>query len=250
MILRKLKREALRIIDEDFRIIDFSFALPYTYVVIEGKRGKSLGVAMTLPEEIQAYSSEIESMGVEEFIEKADSLNVIERTLALAAINAVSQYYIDLSEAGNKDAAELLDESIEKVAVVGNMPPIVRALKEKGFELYVFERNPKLWDRGTLSDSLEYWILPEMDAVIVSGTALVNATLDMILERSKKARLIVLTGPTAQVLPQFLKGSGVTHLASMKVLNVEKALTKLKLGTFRGFERENKKYTIEVPKDG
>jgi len=72
----------------------------------------------------------------------------------------------------------------------------------------------------------------------------------MILERSKKARLIVLTGPTAQVLPQFLKDSGVTHLASMKVLNVEKALTKLKLGTFRGFERENKKYIIEVPKDG
>jgi len=249
MILRKLKREALQIIDEDFRIVDFSFALPYTYVVIEGKRGKSLGVAMTLPEEIQVYSSEIESIGVEEFIEKADSLNVIERTLALAAINAVSQYYIDLSEAENKDATELLDESIEKVAVVGNMPPIVRTLKDR-FKLYVFERNPKLWDRETLSDSLEYWILPEVDAVIVSGTALVNATLDMILERSKKARLIVLTGPTAQVLPQFLKDSGVTHLASMKVLNVEKALTKLKLGTFRGFERENKKYIIEVPKDG
>ncbi|NJE08666.1 hypothetical protein E3E31_09065 [Thermococcus sp. M39] len=250
MILRKLKKEALQIIDEDFEITDFSFALPYTYVAIEGRKGKALGVAMTLPEEIQVYSSEIEDISVENFIEKADSLNVIERTLALAAINAISQYYIDLSESENKDATELLDESIKKVAVIGNIPPIVRALKEKGFNLYVFERNPKLWDRETLSDSLEYWLLSEMDAVIVSGTALLNATLDMILERSKKAKLIVLTGPTAQVLPEFLKGSGVTHLASMKVLNIENALLKLKLGSFRGFEKETKKYIIEVPGDG
>ncbi|ADT83424.1 Rossmann-like domain-containing protein [Thermococcus barophilus] len=250
MILRKLKKEALRIIDEDFTIVDFSFALPYTYVVIEGKRGKSLGVAMTLPEEIQMYSNEIEDVDVRKFIEKLDSLNIIERTLAIATINAVSQYYIDLSRTKNEDAVELLDDSIEKVAVIGNMHPIVKTLKERGFDVYVFERNLKLWDRETLSDSLEHWLLPEMDAVIVSGSALVNATLDMILERSKKAKLIVLTGPTAQLLPELLRGSGVTHLASMKVLNIERALTKLKLGTFRGFEKENKKYIIEVPEDG
>ncbi|ALM74477.1 Rossmann-like domain-containing protein [Thermococcus barophilus] len=250
MILRKLKKEALRIIDEDFTIVDFSFALPYTYVVIEGKRRKSLGVAMTLPEEIQMYSNEIEDVDVRKFIEKLDSLNIIERTLAIATINAVSQYYIDLSRAKNEDAVELLDDSIEKVAVIGNMHPIVKTLKERGFDVYVFERNLKLWDRETLSDSLEYWLLPEMDAVIVSGSALVNATLDMILERSKKAKLIVLTGPTAQLLPELLRGSGVTHLASMKVLNIERALTKLKLGTFRGFEKENKKYIIEVLEDG
>jgi len=250
VILRKLKKSTLRIIDEEFRIIDFSFALPYTYVVIEGNRGRSLGVAMTLPEEIQTYSSEIEDISVESFIKKVDSLNIIERTLAIATINAVSQYYIDLSKAESKDVTELLDESITKVAVIGNMPPIVKSLKERGFDLYVFERNLKLWDRETLSDSLEYWLLPEMEAVIVSGSALVNGTLDMILERSKKAKLIVLTGPTAQILPEFLKGSGITHVASMKVLNIEKALIKLKLGSFRGFEKENKKYIAEVPEDG
>ncbi|WP_457754440.1 Rossmann-like domain-containing protein [Thermococcus sp.] len=250
MILRKLKKEALRIIDEDFTIVDFSFALPYTYVVIEGKRGKSLGVAMTLPEEIQMYSNEIEDVDVGEFIKKVDSLNIIERTLAIATINAVSQYYIDLSKAKRKDVTELLDDSIEKVAVIGNMHPIVKTLKERGFDLYVFERNLKLWDRETLSDSLEYWLLPEMDAIIVSGSALVNATLDMILERSKKVKLIVLTGPTAQLLPELLEGSGVTHLASMKVLNTEKALIRLKLGSFRGFEQENKKYILEVPENG
>jgi len=126
------------------------------------------------------------------------------------------------------------------------MPPVVKALKEQGFEVYVFERSPKISDRETFSDSLEYVLLPQMDAVIVSGPSLANGTLEMILERSKNAELIALTGPSAQVHPGLIRGTGVTHLASMKVLNVERALIKLKLGCFRGFEKANRKYTIKI----
>ncbi|NJE75467.1 Rossmann-like domain-containing protein [Thermococcus sp. ES12] len=246
MLLTELKKRALRLIDEDLRVLDFSFGLPYTYVLVEGERGKALGVAMTLPEEIQRYDNSIDETSVEAFIKKADSLNIIERSLALAAINAVSQYYIDLSSAKWIDAVELLDDNVEKVAVIGNMPPIVSALREKGLELYVFERNPKLWDRETLSDSLEYWLLPEMDAVLASASCMINGTLDMLLDRAKNARIFLLTGPTGQVLPEFLRGSGVTHLASMKVKNIERAIFNLKLGRFRGFSDESLKYVLEV----
>ncbi|ASJ04131.1 Rossmann-like domain-containing protein [Thermococcus barossii] len=246
MLLNKLKKRALRLIDEDLRVLDFSFGLPYTYMLVEGERGKALGVAMTLPEEIQRYDNSIDETSVEAFIEKADSLNIIERSLALAAINAVSQYYIDLSSAKWIDAVELLDDNVEKVAVIGNMPPIVSALREKGLELYVFERNPKLWDRETLSDSLEYWLLPEMDAVLASASCMINGTLDMLLDMAKNARIFLLTGPTGQVLPEFLRGSGVTHLASMKVKNTERAILNLKLGRFRGFSDESLKYVLEV----
>lgn len=78
------------------------------------------------------------------------------------------------------------------------MPPIVKALRERNFKLYIFERNPKLWDRETLSDSLEYCLLPEVDAVIASASAtcIVNGTIDMIAERAKKAKIVLLTGPT------------------------------------------------------
>lgn len=246
MLFKDIKRKALKMIHEDFRVLDFSFGLPYTYVVIEGERGKALGVMMTLPEEIQLFRNSIEETSVEAFIEKADSLNIIERTLALAAINAVSQYYIDLSGAEEKDVLGLLSGEIERVAVIGNMPPIVKALKEQEFEVYVFERNPKISDRETFSDSFEYILLPQMDAVIVSGSSLANGTLEMILERSKNAELIALTGPSAQVHPELIRGTGVTHLASMKVLDVERALIKLKLGCFRGFEKANRKYTIKI----
>lgn len=246
MLLERIKRKALDLIDEDFRLIDFSFALPYTYVLIEGGKGKSLGVAMTLPEEVGRYRTSIEKPSLENFIEKLDSLNIIERTLGMAALNALSQYRIDLSEAKEGDVVEILDPSIGRVAVIGNMPPVVEGLKGMGFEVMVFERNPKLWDRETLSDALEYWLLPRADAVIASGSAILNGSLDMLLERSKRAKIFVLTGPTAQLLPEFLRGEGVTHLASMMVVDIESALVKLKLGSFRGFEAGSRKYIMEV----
>ncbi len=132
------------------------------------------------------------------------------------------------------------------VAVIGNMPPVVRALREKGVKTLVFERNPKLWDRETLSDALEYVLLPEAEAVLVSGSALVNGTIEMILDRAKNARIVVLTGPTAQIHPELVKGTGITHLAAMKVIDLKKAVLGLKLGSFKGFERGNRKYVVRV----
>jgi uncharacterized protein (DUF4213/DUF364 family) len=244
MLLSEIKKKALELAD-GLELLDFGFALPYTWVLAEGPEGKALGVAMTLPEEVQRYTNSISEPSIEAFIERADSLNVIERTLGIAAVNAVSQYHFDVSDLPDVDVVELV-EDFSKVAVIGNMPPVVRALHEKGVMTLVFERNPKLWDRETLSDALEYILLPEVEAVIVSGSALVNGTLEMILDRAKNAELIVLTGPTAQIHPELVKGTGITHLAAMKVTDLEKALLGLKLGSFRGFEEGNRKYVVRV----
>ena len=245
MLLPRIKEEALKLID-GLELVDFGFALPYTWILIEGPEGKALGVAMTLPEEIQRYTNSVGEPSLRAFIEKADSLNVVERTLGLATINAVSQYHIDLSNAEFIDVLDLIPEDAGKIALIGNMPPLAKALRERDFEIFVFERNAKLWDKDTYSDALEYHLLPEMDVVIASASCLVNGTIDMLLDRAEKAKLFVLTGPTGQLLPEFLRGTRVTHLASMKVVDFERALLGLKLGSFRGFEEENRKYVVEV----
>ncbi|WP_048055300.1 Rossmann-like domain-containing protein [Pyrococcus sp. NA2] len=245
MLLSDIKKRALKLVGE-LSLVDFGFALPYTWVLVEGPEGRALGVAMTMPEEIQRYVNSIEEPSLETFIEKADSINIIERTLGIAAINAVSQYYIDLSNAEFVDVLDVIPGNVEKVALIGNMPPLSKALRARGFEVFVFERNAKLWDRDTYSDALEYHLLPEMDVVIASASSLVNGTIDMLLDRAKRAELFVLTGPTGQLLPEFLKETRVTHLASMKVHDISRALLGLKLGSFKGFEKGNQKYVIEV----
>ncbi|WP_236610554.1 Rossmann-like domain-containing protein [Methanocaldococcus villosus] len=229
MLVKELKKKVLKRIDEDFEIVDFSFALPYTYVLIKGKKGNSIGLAMTLIEDIQFCESEFDEIDVRTFIEKVDSVNIIERTIGLATINAVSQYYLNLEGAKFDDATGIIKD-VKKVAIIGNMKPIVNKLKNRGYEVYVFERNPRLKSIDTLSDCFEYNLLPNMDAVLISGTSLINDSIDMILERSKKAKIKVLVGATAQALPEFFKGY-LTHIASVKIINIKKVLLNLKLGS-------------------
>lgn len=113
MIIEEIKERALNLLsekEEDFKVIDFSFALPYSYVLIESNGKKALGVAMTLLEEYRGHGNRKDlniNKNLEEFINMADSFDIVERTLGVAAINAVSQYYFNF-EANGKDAAELV----------------------------------------------------------------------------------------------------------------------------------------------
>ena len=255
MIIEDIKRRSLNLLNEredDFKVVDFSFALPYSYVLVESNGKKALGVAMTLLEEYRGHGNKKDlkiGRDIENFINMADSFDIVERTLGLAAINAVSQYYFNF-EANGRDAAELVlnRDDIKKVAFVGNMVPVVNMLKKSGsFDIYVFERSPSLLMNGVLSDSFEYRLLPEMDAVFISGTTLLNDTLDFVLERAKNAKIKILVGPTAQSLPDLFKGFGITHIASTKIFDVDKALLYLKFGSssmlFKGASR---KYTIKI----
>ncbi len=229
------------LLTENFRIVDFSFALPYTYVLIEGKRGKSLGVAMSLVEDVVDYDVSFKDVSVEEFLKGLESFNIVERCLGFATLNAISQYHMRKFE--NVDVfEEMVAEGVKRVAVVGNIKPLVAKLK-KNFDVVVFERNPKLRCQA-LSDCFEYELLPKFDAVFVSGTALVNGTLRLIIDRAKNAKFKVLIGPTAQIHPKLAEG--LTHLASMRVVDIDKALMGLKLGSWRIFESACEKYTIKV----
>ena len=53
-----------------------------------------------------------------------------------------------------------------------------------------------------------------------------------------------MTGLTEQFLPEFLRGTGVTHLAAMKMMDIERALLGLKLASFGDFE--DRKYVVGV----
>ncbi|XRO75450.1 Rossmann-like domain-containing protein [Methanocaldococcus sp. 28A] len=84
-------------------------------------------------------------------------------------------------------------------------------------------------------------------AVFISGTSLLNDTLDFVLDRAKNAKLKILVGPTAQSLPDLFKGFGITHIAPTKVIDVDKALLYLKFASSSMiFKEASKKYTIEV----
>ena len=248
MILDKIKEKAIEYA-KGLSIADFAFALPYSYVIVSGrdKDKYAMGVSMTLSEEVQKYQNSIKEISLLNFISKIDSVNIIERTLALSAINAVSQYYIDTSEGEQIDVKEIIRKQSGKIAIIGNMPPITEATKEISHgEVYVFERNPKLWSKGVLSDTLEYNLLPEMNFVFATAASLVNETVDLIVERARSAKSIFLIGATGQILPEFIKNTGITHIASMKITTINKAVQALKLGDYKELVKSSQKYIFQI----
>jgi len=245
MILKIIK-DRVKKMSKDFSIEDFSFGLPYSYVIVKKDNKYSMGVAMTIADEVQRYENSFQEMTVATFINAIESKNIIERTLGLAAINAISQYYINVSDGIQIDINEMMDSFNGKIGVIGNMPPIVKTLKENNKNVYVFERSTKLWYENVLSDALEYSMLPEMDIVLSTASVLVNNTIDLIVERSKNARSIILIGATGQILPEFLSGTGITHIASMKAKDIEQAKSALKKGDYGEFVKANQKYIFKI----
>ncbi len=245
MVLKIIK-ERVENLSRDFTIEDFSFGLPYSYVIVKKDRKCSMGVAMTMPDEIQRYENSFQEITVPTFINAIESKNIIERTLGLATINAISQYYINISGSIQMDIKEMISSFTGKIGIIGNMPPIVKALKEKNKNIYVFERNTKLWYENVLSDTLEYSMLPKMDIVLSTASVLVNNTIDLIIERSKNAKSIILIGATGQILPELFIGTGITHIASMRINTIEKARVALKMGDYGKFVNISRKYIFKI----
>nr|WP_282958798.1 DUF364 domain-containing protein [Acidianus ambivalens] len=136
---------------------------------------------------------------------------------------------------------KLYDVRSSKVAIIGNMPPVIRELK-KYFVVYTFDK--KLCG-NVMSESLEKRVLPQVDAVVMSGAVIINESIDEILEYARNSKLNIIIGPSAQIHPMFIKGVKIHYLGSTAIINnKEEAVQLLKLGYTRGVFYDSK-YSVQ-----
>ena len=178
----------------------------------------------------------------------ANSLNVIDRTVGVAALNALSQHLMDAEGYERRFNVDIFDtlgaKENDVVAVVGYVRPLVGKLREKGCEVHVFERNPQL--RGdALPDTFVDSILPKADVVIVSGSSLGNGTIDKLLELSKNARLVAVAGPSAGALPEPFFARGVKVLAGVRAKGEDVVNAVAEAKPFMAFKELVEKYVIK-----
>ncbi|MDI6883743.1 MAG: DUF364 domain-containing protein [Hadesarchaea archaeon] len=183
-----------------------------------------------------------------EITRMANSLDMIEKTVGIATLNALSQHLMD-SEGYERqfgidafDAIEVRRE--DSVAVVGYIRPIVGKLRAKAREVHVFERNPQL--RGdALPDTFVDSVLPKADVAVISGSSLVNGTLDRLLELSKGARFVVFAGPTASTLPEPLFKRGVNIVAGVRAKDPKVVERIAEAKPFMAFKEHVEKYVLK-----
>lgn len=227
-------------IDEKLVIIDYGIGVTYSYVVVEGDYGRSIGLAVVLLEDLAGTRHDrARKPSIDVLPNLVSSFNPLEKSLGVALLNALSQYLLWNrrlllgANITNKDIIEnIISKAPEPIVVIGNMIPLVRKLVSQGLkEIYVFERNPSIRCGDALPDILLPRIIGKAKTLIVTGAVLVNDTLDYIVEKTPKDAEIFLVGPTAGAHPAAIFAyTPVKGVASMHCFDIENVVESIRLG--------------------
>jgi uncharacterized protein (DUF4213/DUF364 family) len=214
------------------RVGDVRVGLGYTGVKLSTGH---VGVCHTLLDDLSCCQR-IDSAGTLfdssalELAQLANSWKLGEAVVGIATINALSQIvfetnigYYSFTE-GTDFINQIEIKKNDTVAMVGYFKPFISTIKDRTDNLYIMERNPTVQGEDIFPDIACGEILPKADIVIITGTAIINGTIDHLLELSRNAREIGVVGPTTSMIPDPLFKRGVTVIGGIKVINAERLL--------------------------
>lgn len=204
------------------RVSDLRIGLSYTGVLLDDN---GFGVSFSFREEVTKGCEVLENAGdlgvnALKMAELALSNSAVDSSVGVATMNAVINKYALGEEGPILDFIDIRDG--DRIGMVGNFKPIVNKIRED-VELYIFERGPCEDDR-VYPDWAAEQILPSVDISMITGTAVVNKTIDRLIQLSKDAREIIILGPTTPMAPNIFRKYGVTYLGGMIVEDTGKAL--------------------------
>lgn len=139
----------------------------------------------------------------------------IRRTLGFAAANALSRTVMERMGFAPPRAIDSIGgidpQAGDHVGMVGLFTPLLKQVTAAGAQLTVIELNPDYaghYDGYRVT--LDAAALEDCNKVLSTSTILLNHTVDDMLAHCRKARRIVLIGPSAGCLPDPLFARGVT----------------------------------------
>lgn len=109
----------------------------------------------------------------------------------------------------------------DKVVVVGAFVPFLRELKRRRQPFLVLEQDP-----ATLkAEELPYFrpaeqarsVVPEADVLLITGTTLINDTLEELLYLAKPTARVTMVGPTVSLLPDAFLRRGADILGTVRI---------------------------------
>ena len=167
--------------------------------------------------------------------------NSLGRALGIAAMNALADAcwrrrpHPDAELRIGVDAFQATGiRSGDMVVVVGAFVPFLHELKRRRQPYLVLEQNP-----ATLkADELPFFrpadqatmVVPEADVVLITGTTLVNDTLEDLLALTKPDARVTVVGPTVGLLPDAFLRRGADVLGSVQIIEPDAFLDVLAEG--------------------
>ena len=233
-----------------------AISLGYTLVELDND---SLGVCFT-PRSAADSCAHYQSAGtltqkpVLELTKLMLSPNPLEKSVGIAAVNAVSKVIMDhepekyrFSEIDFLDLLPLRDERL-KVGMVGNIGPFMPFLKKHASSLIIVDDNPSLpqgiMGHGpTMSRNIKD--LAQVDVLIITGSSAAVGDFDEAIDSARSARFIGVVGPSAGWLPDPAFRRGGHAVAGTRITDIPGARRAiLEGGGTPHFIKFGQKYTL------
>lgn len=208
---------------------------------------QALGVAYTFPKgehcgpEMPHGRKPHAGRKAAEIIPYLGDKNLVFSSLALATVNALLAQR-ELPEGVTPgDILDNLDiRKEDQVCMVGCFLPLLTALEKRQIKVVSVDDVPKPCTKPP--EEVEK-LLPESQIAIITATAIINNTIDHLLELADSCREVAVLGPSTPLLTEAFSQTTVSCLSGIRILEPEKVLQII--GEGRGF-REFKYYVRKV----
>jgi uncharacterized protein len=204
---------------------------------------KEIPEAVCCPSSARAMpnSGKLVGQPVEYYLQRMQQGGPLQKALGIAVLNALSatcwrrQPPTSYRLIKGIDPVEnrTIDDNAE-VVVIGALVPYFRMLKRREKPFTILEKDP----RTLKPDEMKFFVPPEgageriaaADLLIITGTTLINNTLEEILDQMHAGAEAILVGPTASMLPDAFFSRGITSIGGIMVTDADRLLGTLAEG--------------------
>ena len=242
------------------RVSKVVIGLGYTGVELEALAyDPFLGLAATLPAIIQStnctkidFAGNLTNKSFKELMSWSYQPPSLERIIGIATLNAASQHILAVKSPYKEIEGDLVDflkiKKDTKILFIGFMKPMIKKILNITKFINIIDNNPLIKSSyqnipilNDINDLKESDL--SGDILFCTGTSLINNTLEQILAVfRKKAKCIVLIGPTISFLPDILFDKGVDIVGGMTFSDSESTVKVLQEGGgtkyFKNFGRK------------
>ncbi|MGC4017906.1 MAG: DUF364 domain-containing protein [Muricomes sp.] len=187
------------------------------------------------PARAMPLSGKLRGRSAAECLADLEHDNILRKTLAIAVLNALSASCWKEGAATGYELETGVDafDEVEipekgKSVVVGALAPILRKLIAADADFKVLEMDKQTLKGKELDhyappeDAYKYF--PDADLLVITGVTVLNDTLPGLLEMVKPGAQVIVTGPTASMLPDAFFKRGVTIMGGVIVTKPDEVL--------------------------
>jgi uncharacterized protein (DUF4213/DUF364 family) len=186
-------------------------------------------------------AGELEGSPVSEIIKYCLDPNVVKSAIGVATLSALSQLILESPNGTgyemirDQDGFNLLSiQPHETVSLIGAFGPYIRRLKMMGNPFFIIEKN----SQALRLDEMKYFkpesemrdALEKSRVAVLTGTSIVNHTIDHILSFLRNGIRTAIIGPTASMIPDAFFKRGVHVMAGIQISNPDLMIKILKQG--------------------